>query len=150
MQRIFQAFVVLAPLVLSPALAQSRPATLPTQAAVVLPIGVELSDEELAEVEGKIFWGIVGGAAAGAISGALTEMSRQAFSGQKEDWREIGKAALWGAVAGGAIGVVNLVTGGAVSFTSAVAGGAVGSIIAGAGRGLSENPNTKPVPVQWR
>ena len=134
MQRIFQAFVVLALLVLSPALAQSRHATLPTQAAVVLPIGVELSDEELAEVEGKIFRGIV----AGAVAGALTEMSRQAFSFQKEDWREIGKAALWGAVAGGVGGVITR-----VSASAVVAGGA-GGIIAGAGRGASENPNANP------
>lgn len=135
MPRIVQALTILTLLALAPALGQSSQSSFkPTNPLLVLPVGQELSDGELAEVEGRIFWGIV----AGAVAGAMTEISRQAFSGQQADWGEIGKAALWGAVAGGLGGAITRTT------ASAVVAGAAGGMIAGAGRGASENPNANP------
>lgn len=119
MPRIFQALLVLALLALSPALAQSSPAAQPARAVLVLPIGVELSDAELAEVEGKWFWAAIGasmgaaqavrecgcegwravgaaasGAAIGVIGGAKGELAQVAWNAAKELGSKVGQAAV--------------------------------------------------------
>jgi len=137
-QRIFQAFVVLALLVLSPALAQSRPATLPTQAAVVLPIGVEL-DEELAEVEGK--WAnVLMGAAFGAGHEIYHQMTTQ---GRVSDWTAVAINAGFGALGGALVGL-----GGSAleAFASGRAGmHFVAGAVSGSVRGHYDNSRTYAV-----
>jgi hypothetical protein len=93
MQRVVQALTMLTLLALTPALAQgSRPSFKPTSSTLVLPVGQELSDEELAEVEGRWLW-----AAIGAAMGAHSAVSDCECSG----WRAVGAA-----VSGAALGVV--------------------------------------------
>jgi len=145
MPRIFQALVVLALLVLSPALAQSSPATLPTQAAMVLPVGVELSDEELAEVEGKIFWFFV----TGAIAGAAYETARQAFSFENPDLGKIGTAALIGGAmsaipAVASYSAATTIVRGASQGLNSIPYSAAGGTIVGTILGATQNPNAKP------
>jgi hypothetical protein len=133
MQRIFQALVVLALLALTPALAQSRPATLPTQAAVVLPVGVEFSNEELAEVEGK--WAnVLMGAAFGAGHEIYHQMTTQ---GRVSDWKAVAMSAGFGAL-GGAVGGLG---GSALeAFASGRAGMAfVAGAVSGSVRGHYDN-----------
>ena len=104
MQRIFQALVVLALLALTPALAQSRPATLPTQAAVVLPVGVELSDAELEKIQGKRVWAF-GGAMVNIASGYAQKVA----AGESYTWADAAKDAIAGAIGvgvGKAVGAV--------------------------------------------
>lgn len=112
MQRIFQALIVVALLALTPALAQSRPATLPTQAAVVLPVGVELSDEELKQVEGR--WVFLLGIASSVGAGFL----ERSISGEETTWGDVARDA-------------------AVGFASGVAGKVVGSVAKAAGNNLA-------------
>ncbi len=93
MQRVVQALTILTLLALAPALAQSSQSSFkPTSPALVLPVGQELSDEELAEVEGRWLW-----AAIGAAMGAHSAVSACECSG----WRAVGAA-----VSGAALGVV--------------------------------------------
>lgn len=104
MPRIFQALVVLALLVLSPALAQSSPATLPTQAAMVLPVGVELSDEDLEQTQGKWYWAV-----GGAIVSIANGYAQKVAAGESYTWADAAKDAIAGAIGvgvGKAVGAV--------------------------------------------
>jgi len=87
----------------------------------VLLAGVELSDEELAEVEGGLLQFIVAGAAIGGVSEAVRQIAR---TGRIRDYN-----AFWGSVIGGAIGGVAL---GPTTTVRVIAGAAVGGA-AGAG-----------------
>jgi len=54
MQRVVQVLTILTLLALAPALAQgSQPSFKPTSSTLVLPVGQELSDAELSQIEGK-------------------------------------------------------------------------------------------------
>jgi len=104
MQRIFQAFVVLALLVLSPALAQSIPAVQPARAVLVLPVGVELSNEDLEQTQGKWYWA-VGGAMVNIASGYAQKVA----AGESYTWADAAKDAIAGAIGvgvGKAVGAV--------------------------------------------
>lgn len=70
MLRIVQALTILTLLALAPALAQSnQPSFKPTNPLLVLPVGQELSDGELSQIEGKALWAFVG-AVVGAADAA--------------------------------------------------------------------------------
>ena len=133
MQRIFQALVALTLLALSPALAQSNPAAQPARAAIVLPIGAELSDEELAEVEGK--WAnVLMGAAFGAGHEIYHQMTTQ---GRVSDWTAVAINAGFGALGGALVGL-----GGSAleAFASSRAGMAfVAGAVSGSVRGHYDN-----------
>ncbi|MCX7802905.1 MAG: hypothetical protein N2313_07780, partial [Meiothermus ruber] len=146
MQRVVQALTILTLLALAPALAQgSQSSFKPTNPALVLPVGQELSDGELAEVEGKIFWFAV----AGAVAGATYEIARQAFSFEQPDWRKIGVSALEGAAMGAfpavaVYGRAATVIKGADEGVNATALAASAGTVVGAARGATQNPNAKP------
>jgi hypothetical protein len=132
MQRIIQALTILTLLILTPALAQSSQSSLkPTNPALVLPVGQELSDAELSQIEGKWLWAI-----GGAVVSIAAGYAEKAAAGEAYTWKDAAKDAIAGAMGTGigkAAGMVGKAveraiyvprgTGNAVEF----AGGAVGT-----------------------
>ncbi len=128
MQRIIQALTILTLLILTPALAQSSQSSLkPTNPALVLPVGQELSDAELSQIEGKWLWAI-----GGAVVSIAAGYAEKAAAGEAYTWKDAIAGAM-GTGIGKAAGMVGKAveraiyvprgTGNAVEF----AGGAVGT-----------------------
>ena len=82
------------------------------EGGIPLPVGDELSDEQLLEAEGDVWWFIVG-ALLGAAGRAAYQTIRENWFDEeygidRDDRREIGLAALDGVMTGGAASFVRL------------------------------------------
>ncbi|MCL6529515.1 hypothetical protein [Meiothermus ruber] len=132
MQRVVQVLTILTLLALAPALAQgSQPSFKPTSSTLVLPVGQELSDAELSQIEGKWVNFLIGvgvSVAAGYIE--------RSISGEPTTVRDVLRDA--------AIGVASGVVGGAAGRLSKAAGDNLwhvprndGSLVGGAASGLA-------------
>jgi hypothetical protein len=93
--------------------AQPQLAALPALQTLVLPQGVELSDEELAKVEGELFWKPIVAyygvrAAIGAVAGGATAGWNSYANTGQVNWKAVAGGAAIGAAAGAAAGWVQI------------------------------------------